>query len=258
MVYLRIYMLWIHYYMDNDNANASKNANPRAWHSYSPIKPPIRKQTICAIMSSITSTESFLPLRFSIMVPCILPVFPLLRLRGPRSWLIFGTHRRRWDAHTERNDTGRGRQQTRVCEPGGSVPQNGSRSSQRKPAMLQRSGARAVKQARGIREISNFETYRALAFAPTSLTTYRSLGSPRDTPFSPFGSALAFRDSWDVKITKRERISQSLLARMPDDSSDSHVKLVSTMIAFNVLTDTRMGKRWQRSSLNLPVRLILG
>lgn len=41
---------------------------------YSPIKPPIRKQTICAIIRSITSTESFLPLRFSIMVPCILLV----------------------------------------------------------------------------------------------------------------------------------------------------------------------------------------
>lgn len=45
--------------------------------SNSPIKPPIRKQTICAITRSITNTESFLPLRFSIMVPCILLRRPL-------------------------------------------------------------------------------------------------------------------------------------------------------------------------------------
>lgn len=40
---------------------------------YIPIKPPMRKQTICATIKSTTSTDSFLPLKFSIIVPCIFP-----------------------------------------------------------------------------------------------------------------------------------------------------------------------------------------
>lgn len=38
---------------------------------YLPISPPIKKQIICAIINNITSTESFLPLKFSMIVPCI-------------------------------------------------------------------------------------------------------------------------------------------------------------------------------------------
>lgn len=37
----------------------------------SPMSAPTRKQTICATINSDTRTESFLPLKFSIMVPCI-------------------------------------------------------------------------------------------------------------------------------------------------------------------------------------------
>lgn len=36
-----------------------------------PMRPPIKKEVICPIISNDTSTESFLPLKFSIIVPCI-------------------------------------------------------------------------------------------------------------------------------------------------------------------------------------------
>lgn len=114
-----------------------------------PIKPPIRKQTICAIIKSITSTESFLPLRFSIMVPCIFS-YPRVLVQWLKSRLtyakIFKAYRRR----NRSDQRGRGQTRTRINSSFGTgvVFQDGSRRYHTKEN---------IHQTRGIREISNFE-----------------------------------------------------------------------------------------------------
>lgn len=116
-----------------------------------PIKPPIRKQTICATIKSITSTESFLPLRFSIMVPCIFLYSHVLHqcLESRLTYAkIFETYRRR-----NRSDR-RGRGQTDADKNKFVFRHRGGLSRWKPP--LPHKGKYSP-NSRGIREISNFE-----------------------------------------------------------------------------------------------------
>jgi len=136
---------------------------------HSPIKPPIKKQTICAIIRSITNTESFLPLRFSIIVPCILfvltcyPVSPLSRLSLSCDFVRGNRH-----PPTPRYTPS---EITRDASDNRLAFANRSRrsSSKWKPVMGNLRHSRNFE----FRDISSSRVY------PASSTTFRSLGTAR-------------------------------------------------------------------------------